>query len=247
MVLATAGAALAGSSATPLTSGASLASSGAALTPAGAALAGSGAAPTPAGAALGGSGAVPATAGAALARSGTVPTTAGAALASSGTVPATAGAALARSGAAPASAGVALASSRTVASTAAEAPEAPGELAAADTAADDPDFGENQTAAPAVLHEETPDVPPNALRTIRGHIKLAVRVKVDQSGDVVHVSLASHSPSRYFIRLAMQTARRWKFVAAGDAKPRHCLVWFDFTRRGAETHADARMRYAQRD
>jgi TonB family protein len=115
-------------------------------------------------------------------------------------------------------------------------------------AAEDPDFGDNQPVAPDVLHKEAPDVPENALRTIRGHIKFAVRVKVDQSGDVVHASLASRSPSRYFTRLALETARKWKFVATGDSEPRHCFVWFDFTRRGAETHADAmRIRYAQRD
>jgi TonB family protein len=100
-------------------------------------------------------------------------------------------------------------------------------------------------APPSVLHEEAPDVPPGALGTVHGHIKFAVRVIVDRSGNVVHATLANHSPSRYFTRVAIETARKWKFVAADDQDSRQWLLRFEFTRHGATAHANAtRMRQA---
>jgi TonB family protein len=101
-----------------------------------------------------------------------------------------------------------------------------------------PDPGSAEPAAtPSVLHEEAPDVPPGALETIRGHIKFAVRVRVDASGNVVHAALANHSPSRYFTRLAIETAKKWKFAAADNQDSRQWLLRFEFTRGGATTHA----------
>lgn len=92
---------------------------------------------------------------------------------------------------------------------------------------------------PSVLHEEAPDVPPSALKTVRGHIKFAVRVKVDSSGNVVDASLASHSPSKYFTRISLDTARKWKFVSADD-QSRHWLLWFEFTRDSATSFQQRR-------
>ena len=98
-------------------------------------------------------------------------------------------------------------------------------------------------APPSVLHEESPDVPPGALQTIHGHIKFAVRVTVDRSGTVVYATLAGHSPSRYFTRVAIETARKWKFVAADTQDSRQWLLRFEFTRGGATAQASAtRMR-----
>jgi TonB family protein len=98
-------------------------------------------------------------------------------------------------------------------------------------------------APPSVLHEEAPDVPPGALQTIHGHIKFAVRVTVDSSGTVVRATLAGHSPSRYFTRVAIETARKWKFVAADSQDSRQWLLRFEFTRGGATAQASAtRMR-----
>jgi TonB family protein len=104
------------------------------------------------------------------------------------------------------------------------------------------DPAEVQTVVPppSVLHEEALNLPPVALKTVRGHIKFAVRVKVDSSGNVVYASLASHSPSRYFTRVALDTARKWKFVSADDQVSRHWLLWFEFTRDGATTFQQRR-------
>jgi TonB family protein len=62
-------------------------------------------------------------------------------------------------------------------------------------------------------------------------------VRVDGSGNVEHVSLASRSPSRYFKRLAFESARKWKFVAADGQESRQWLLWFDFTRHGTTIEA----------
>jgi TonB family protein len=110
----------------------------------------------------------------------------------------------------------------------------------ASAALPDPAIAEPTPAAvtpSSVLHEEAPDVPPGALETIRGHIKFAVRVNVDPSGNVVDATLANHSPSRYFTRLALETARKWKFAAADAQDSRQWLLRFEFTRDGATTRA----------
>jgi TonB family protein len=119
---------------------------------------------------------------------------------------------------------------------------APAEVSAsseASAAQPDPGFVEAEATIdpPSVLHEEAPDVPPGALETIRGHIKFAVRVSVDASGNVVHATLANHSPSRYFTRLAIETAKKWKFAAVDNRDARQWLLRFEFTRGGATTHA----------
>jgi len=87
-----------------------------------------------------------------------------------------------------------------------------------------------------VLHEEIPNVPHSALATIHGHVKVAVRVTVDSSGNVVDDSLDHAGPSHYFARVASQAARKWKF--APDPKPgRQWVVHFDFARTGTTAHA----------
>jgi len=100
----------------------------------------------------------------------------------------------------------------------------------------------------SVLHQESPNVPAGALKTVRGHIKFAVRVRVDSAGNVVYASLASHSPSPYFTRIALDTARKWRFVAADGQLARHWMLWFEFTRDSATTHANAsELRQARGD
>jgi TonB family protein len=65
-----------------------------------------------------------------------------------------------------------------------------------------------------VVHQVLPDVPRSARNTIQGKIKVGVRVRVDPSGNVAGVKLASPGPSRYFAELALKAARRWKFEPA---------------------------------
>ncbi len=89
----------------------------------------------------------------------------------------------------------------------------------------------------SVFHEEIPDVPRHARATIRGLIKVAVRVTVDSSGNVVDETLENPGPSKYFARLAIQAARKWKFAPADDHDSRRWLLRFEFSRGGATGHA----------
>jgi len=89
----------------------------------------------------------------------------------------------------------------------------------------------------SVFHEEIPDVPRHARATIRGLIKVAVRVTVDGSGNVVDETLENPGPSKYFARLATQAARKWKFAPANDQDSRRWLLRFEFSRGGATGHA----------
>jgi TonB family protein len=83
-----------------------------------------------------------------------------------------------------------------------------------------------------VLAQSVPKVSLASRRTIRGHVKVGVRVSVDRTGHVIGASLEAPGPSRYFARLAQQAAREWRFVPAHDATRREWLLWFDFSREG---------------
>jgi TonB family protein len=87
------------------------------------------------------------------------------------------------------------------------------------------------------VHEEIPTVSPSARATIHGHIKVGVRVTVDNTGRVVHDRLDSPGPSKYFNRVASQAARKWRFVATDDRGSREWLLRFEFGRDGTTVHA----------
>jgi len=91
--------------------------------------------------------------------------------------------------------------------------------------------------SPSVLHEEIPVVPRSARETIHGHVKVAVRVSVDPSGNVSDALLENPGPSRYFARLAKEAARKWKFAPVENQESRAWLVRFEFARDGTTGHA----------
>ena len=94
-------------------------------------------------------------------------------------------------------------------------------------------------AAPpsAVLHQEMPDISRTARGTIRGVIKIAVRVIVDHSGDVVATTLDHRASSKYFARAALDAAEQWKFAEDTEQASRVWLLRFEFTRAGTTAHA----------
>ena len=94
-------------------------------------------------------------------------------------------------------------------------------------------------ASPSVVHEQIPSVPHSARRTIHGHIKVAVLVNVDRSGNVTDAMLQNPGPSWYFARLARDAARKWKFAPADDQDSRQWLLRFEFGRGGTTGHATA--------
>jgi TonB family protein len=92
-------------------------------------------------------------------------------------------------------------------------------------------------ASPSVVHEEIPSVPRSARETIHGHVKVAVRVIVDRSGNVIDALLENPGPSRYFARLAKEAAGKWKFAPTDTGDSRDWLLRFEFARGGTTAHA----------
>jgi TonB family protein len=83
-----------------------------------------------------------------------------------------------------------------------------------------------------VVDRVLPAVPQSARDTIRGTIRVSVRVRVDPSGSVSQATLESPGPSRYFANLALQAARRWKFAPAkrdDRSAPNDWILRFEFT------------------
>jgi TonB family protein len=97
---------------------------------------------------------------------------------------------------------------------------------------------EGATSA-AALHEVIPDVPSGARRTIRGHIKIWVRVIVNPDGSVFAAVPDRAGPSRYFQRLALEAAKKWTFAPADTPSQRLWQVRFDFSRDGTTGRAVA--------
>ncbi|WP_116808011.1 TonB family protein [Steroidobacter cummioxidans] len=94
-------------------------------------------------------------------------------------------------------------------------------------------------APPSALNEVLPDVPQSALKTIRGTVRVSVRVTLDKQGTVVGAAAADRGPSRYFERLSVDAAKKWTFTPATLADRRTMLVKFNYTRDGATAEASA--------
>jgi serine/threonine-protein kinase len=93
------------------------------------------------------------------------------------------------------------------------------------------------STSPAALHQVIPDIPWSARRTIRGHIKIWVRVVIAQDGSVFAAVADRSGPSRYFQRLALEAARKWTFPPV-DTPPRRVMqIQFDFSRDGTTGRA----------
>jgi len=92
-------------------------------------------------------------------------------------------------------------------------------------------------ASLSVVHQEIPVIPRSARKTIHGHIKVAVLVIVDRSGNVIDALLENPGPSWYFARLAREAARKWRFAPADKQDSRQWLLRFEFTRGGTTGHA----------
>ena len=93
------------------------------------------------------------------------------------------------------------------------------------------------TTSRLALQEVIPDVARSARRTIRGHIKVSVRVIVDQDGSVYAAVADRTGPSRYFQRLAIEAAKKWTFPPVDTPSRRLMQVRFDFSRDGTTGRA----------
>ena len=97
----------------------------------------------------------------------------------------------------------------------------------------------NPDASSAVVHRAMPDVSRRALHTIHGHVRVAVKLNVDPSGNVVRANLSSPGPSKYFARKSLEAAKNWKFAPAqmnGEPVPSEWVVHFAFARAGTEVN-----------
>jgi TonB family protein len=94
-----------------------------------------------------------------------------------------------------------------------------------------------RASAGEVVRQVLPDVPRSAQHTIRGTIKVVVRVQVDPSGKVTAATLKSAGSSRYFANQALKAAERWEFSApevAGQPTVSTWLLQFRFKRTSIE-------------
>lgn len=89
----------------------------------------------------------------------------------------------------------------------------------------------------AVLSRNVPDVPQRASNTIHGTVSVVVRVAVDPTGAVTNAEYTTHGPSAYFARLALESARNWKFRPPqqdGRALPSSWQLHYKFRRGGVD-------------
>ncbi len=70
-------------------------------------------------------------------------------------------------------------------------------------------------SAPArgqVAHKAMPDISQKALETIRGKVRVSVKVNVDASGKVTNAAFEAPGPSKYFADAAIHAAKNWTFA-----------------------------------
>jgi len=90
-----------------------------------------------------------------------------------------------------------------------------------------------------VLHEALPVVLEKARDSIRGTVRVNIKVTVDASGSVQHAELAVPGPSKYFANLALGAAQEFKFEPATNdgGTPREWILRFEFTNMGTKVFA----------
>lgn len=90
---------------------------------------------------------------------------------------------------------------------------------------------------PLPIEEVRPDPAHSALQTIRGTIRVAIRVTIDPRGLVVAATSHEPGPSRYFERLSLEASKKWTFAPAATNEQRTALLRFHFTREGTTARA----------
>jgi TonB family protein len=91
-----------------------------------------------------------------------------------------------------------------------------------------------------IAHQALPDVPEEIEATIRGHIKVDIRVQVDPDGKVVQAAIDYAGPSHYFADRALDAAKKWKFSPAwvgGRTAPSVWVLHFLFASTQTDVNA----------
>lgn len=92
--------------------------------------------------------------------------------------------------------------------------------------------------SPSPIDEVLPNPSGTALQTIRGTIRVSVRVTIDKQGTVIAATPEDPGPSRYFERLSVEAAKKWTFAPVNREAQRTMLLRFHFTREGATARVD---------
>ena len=96
-----------------------------------------------------------------------------------------------------------------------------------------PSSSNSQPVSAAVLRKVLPEVSEKSRSTIRGTVRINVRVQINPDGTVSTAELANPAPSQFFAAAALKAARQWQFAAPSSsatsgANP-SALIRFDFT------------------
>lgn len=120
------------------------------------------------------------------------------------------------------------------------APPAPAASEAAPVVSNEPlptPAAEVPDAPPSPINEVLPAVSRGALNTVRGTIRVTIRVSLDKNGAVLAATTDEPGPSRYFERHSLEAARKWTFAPANADAQRTMLVRFYFKRSGVTARA----------
>jgi TonB family protein len=115
----------------------------------------------------------------------------------------------------------------------------------AQASAPNPAPSSNASSASDVLNRDIPEVSERASNTIHGTVSVVVRVSVDPTGAVTNVEYTTHGPSAYFARIALESARNWKFRPPqqdGRTLPSSWVLHYRFRRTGVDVTPDQTRR-----
>jgi TonB family protein len=82
-----------------------------------------------------------------------------------------------------------------------------------------------------VIEQPLPEVSRSARESIRGTLRVSVKVHVDPTGRVTDAELDTPGPSKYFAGQALKAARKWVFQPGkidGASVPSEWTLQFEF-------------------
>ncbi|MGA8043044.1 MAG: TonB family protein [Terracidiphilus sp.] len=113
-----------------------------------------------------------------------------------------------------------------------QTPEVPAASTSPAAAIPEPERREEPEAGGDVVHRAMPEVLPAAQQSIEGKVRIAVRVAVDPSGNVTSATLASPEHSKYFTRISLEAAQKWRFKPAASESA--WVLHFEYRQSGVE-------------
>jgi len=105
-------------------------------------------------------------------------------------------------------------------------------------AAPEPEVRKPAATPPLPINEVIPDASHSARDTIRGTIRVSIRVMIDKEGKVVAATADETGPSSYFLRLSLEAARKWTFTPSAAPEQRVMVLRFYFRRSGTTVNAE---------